>query len=368
MAVLTVAAIEMSQGRNNKLYTFVVDGKLVPKFASITRIARSQDDGRILGYQRPEVSSHISEIRQYLESKDPMVPNALVIAFDSRVQFIPTEGPGIDSDSRTGVLHIPIVHGKEQELPGWIVDGQQRTAAIREASIDRFPIFVTAFVTANISEQREQFILVNSTKPLPKGLLYELIPETTGKLPSSLQRRRFPAELLGRLDRDNTSPFFGRIKLPTNPSGFIKDTSVLGMLENSLSDGALYVHRDPATGRGDIDVMLGILRNYWNAVSKVFHDAWDLPPRRSRLSHGAGIVGMGFLMDAIHDRYYGEGEVTEERYVEELETIKPICRWTNGFWDMGAGQQRKWDDIQNTSRDKQILASYLLGEYRRRTR
>ena len=49
------------------------------------------------------------------------------------------------------------------------MDGQQRCAAIRDAKVDRFPICVTAFITDSDIEQRSQFILVNSTKPLPKG-------------------------------------------------------------------------------------------------------------------------------------------------------------------------------------------------------
>ena len=44
----------------------------------------------IEGYQRPEVLSHIGEIRNYLESQSPMVPNAIVVAFDSRVHFEPS--------------------------------------------------------------------------------------------------------------------------------------------------------------------------------------------------------------------------------------------------------------------------------------
>ena len=48
-------------------------------------------------------------------------------------------------------------------------------------------------------EQREQFILVNSTKPLPKGLIYELLPNTEAKLPSTLGRKRFPSELLAQM-------------------------------------------------------------------------------------------------------------------------------------------------------------------------
>jgi hypothetical protein len=45
----------------------------------------------VAGYQRPEVFSHISEIRNYIESKNPLLPNAIVLAFDHRVKFVPAE-------------------------------------------------------------------------------------------------------------------------------------------------------------------------------------------------------------------------------------------------------------------------------------
>ena len=52
-------------------------------------------------------------------------------------------------------------------------------------------------------EQRSQFILVNSTKPLPKGLIHELLPVTPAEdLPLPLLKRRYPAQLLDRLNYD----------------------------------------------------------------------------------------------------------------------------------------------------------------------
>src|SRR5260370_17428226 len=162
---------------------------------------------------------------------------------------------------------------------------------------------VTAFITDSDEEQRAQFILVNSTKPLPKGLIYELLPSTTGTLPIPLQQRQFPAHLLYRLNYIFRSPLYRMIRTPTTPEGIIKDNSILKLLENSLSDGALYRFRDPLTGRGDEAEMLSLLMDFWSAVRDVFAEAWNQPPRRSRLMHGVGIVSLGFLMDAIFDGY-----------------------------------------------------------------
>ncbi len=78
---LRLPALEVCQSKKRLLYSFAIDGKLLPKVTTITRIGRDENH-QILGYQRPEVLSHISEIRNYLESDNPMIPNAIVVAFD----------------------------------------------------------------------------------------------------------------------------------------------------------------------------------------------------------------------------------------------------------------------------------------------
>ena len=71
-----------------------------------------------------------------------------------------------------------------------------------------------------------------------------------------------------RLNLDSDSPFRGAISTPTSPDGYIKDNSVLKMIENSLYDGALYQYRSgrhshahrilrlPAGGRSEGSVSL----------------------------------------------------------------------------------------------------------------
>lgn len=362
---LRVPTIEVRQGGDRLLYSFAIDGKLISSFATVSRIRREDGKG-LSGYQRPEVLSHIAEIRNYLESESPMVPNAVVIAFDPRVRFEPSTEPAVSFPyTRVGSLVIPVdTDLATEDKPGFIVDGQQRLAAIRDAEIESFPICVTAFITSEVHEQTEQFILVNSTKPLPKGLIYELLPSTEAALPSMLQRRRFPAYLLDLLNHEENSPLKGRIQTPTTPLGNIKDNSILKMMENSLSDGVLYRFRYTPDGPGDVDSILTVLRNYWGAVRKVFDQAWELPPRRSRLVHGAGIISLGFLMDAIAERHRRMTIATESQFAADLEPLREVCRWTDGYWDFGPGCQRKWNEIQNTSRDIQLLSNYLLVQYK----
>jgi DGQHR domain-containing protein len=378
--ILELPALAVRQASSHELYCFAVDGKRLHEIAQVSRLGRSQGES-IIGYQRPEVISHIAEIRNYLESPNAILPNSIVVAFDSRVTFRPLDDNLSSLTSVQGHLLIPMGNGDSRGLAGWIVDGQQRAAAIRDASIDSFPVFVTAFITDSVAEQREQFILVNSTKPLPKGLIYELLPSTDVQLSTILQRRRFPAYLLERLNFDSRSPLHEAIQTPTNPyldarsdprkkgpkptrlQGFIKDNSVLKMLENSLNDGALYrcKLRD---GEVDTDGMLQLLFDFWEAVRTVFVESWNLPPSKSRLTHGVGIVSMGYLMDAITDRFRNWGTPTIEQFAEDLTPLKPLCSWTSGYWDFGPGTQRKWNEVQNTSKDIQMVANYLLIKYK----
>lgn len=363
-AFLHLPALEIRQRDGSTLYSFAVDGKQLALFATISRIHRD-DDSEIQGYQRPAVLSHINAIRRYIESDSPMIPNALVVAFDKRVQFEPLPGAPQTAYARHGTLTVPISEDAvDEEKPGWIVDGQQRSAAIRDARIESFPICIVAFIAESEEEQRSQFILVNSAKPLPKGLIYELLPGTVGILPPQFQNKEFPSLLLNRLNFQFNSPLYRLIQTPTNPDGKIKDNSILTMLGSSLSDGALYYFRNLQTGECDEDGMLAVLKDFWRAVSRIFPEAWDKPPRKSRLMHGVGIASLGFLMDAIFDRYIRVRTPNESDFAKDLAGLTSICRWTNGFWDFGQHDKPKWNELQNTSRDIRRLSRYLLSEYK----
>jgi hypothetical protein len=224
---------------------------------------------------------------------------------------------------------------------------------------------VTAFITDDQADQRSQFILINNTKPLPKGLIHELLPTASGELPTALQVRRLPALLLERLNYDADSPMRHRILTPTMPEGVIKDNSVLRMLQNSLTDGALYQYRHTNTGGGRTEAMLAIVKTFWTAVSATFGDAWSLPPRTSRLTHGVGIVGLGYVMDTIAETLLDADRTLDiGNFIEELSLLNPACRWISGTWEFGDGIRRKWNDLQNTSRDIRLVTNYLLNEYR----
>ncbi len=360
---LRLPALEIHQG-DRRLYQFAVDGKRLTDISTVSRVHRDEE-GQIGGYQRPEVLRHVKAIRSYLESPGALMPNALVIAFDSRVRFERIPGVKTTSGSTAGSIVIPLSDDPSEVSPGWVVDGQQRAAALRDAKLGDFPMPVVAFITDDLREQRAQFILVNNTKPLPKGLIHELLPVTEGYLPVALLRKRYPSKLLELLNLMPKSPMEHAIKTPTMPEGRIRDNSVLKMIENSITDGALYRYRDPLTGEGNISLMLQVLWNFWAAVKDTWTDAWELPPRKSRLTHGVGIVALGYIMDEITDRCSAGTDVpTPETYAEHLQSLVNICAWTRGQWDFGLREHRPWNELQVTSKDILKLTELLLRTYR----
>src|SRR5215471_16326190 len=116
---LQVPALEVSQGNGRTLYSVAIDGKQLSSIATVSRLRRD-DESNIQGYQRPEVLAHIAAIRRYIESEAPMLPNALVIAFDKRVTFAPLPGASRTDYSCPGVLSIPLVDDVSgDDKPGW---------------------------------------------------------------------------------------------------------------------------------------------------------------------------------------------------------------------------------------------------------
>jgi DGQHR domain-containing protein len=361
---IRLPAIRIRQG-SHFIYCFGVDGKRIHDFAAVSRVHR--DDDSLQGYQRPEVLTHIKAIRRYLESPDAMLPNAVVLAFDQRVTFEPAS---LDSPLEyvvTGELVIPVDEClAEEDRAAWLVDGQQRSAAIRDADVAEFPVAAVGFIAKNEAEQRSQFILVNNTKPLPKGLIHELLPDSTGHLPPAYARKQLPAEIMIKLNAGPRNwlghPFAGRIATPTQPHGYIKDNSVLKMIENSLSDGALYRFRR-ADGTGDVSGIREHLSVFWTAVSEVFYEAWELEPRKSRLTHGVGIQSMGYVMDQLTEDSDLTSEGTKD-LVAALRGLRDHCAWTSGTWEISEVDHRRWNSLQNTPNDVRLLTSHLLRKLR----
>lgn len=359
-------ALKLHQDENHPLYVFSLTGEEILSIADVSRISR--DNARkLIGYQRPEVKQHVQDIVDYLNSKEVLFPNSIILALSSSVTFVKSRGPEVDDGlAISGTLEIPIPKGRQRK-PAWIVDGQQRAIALSRSKRKSFPIPVNAFVTDEVELQRDQFLRINNTKPLPRGLITELLPEVSTILPAKMAAKKLPSAVCQWLNESPDSPFhelIRRASTPTsNKTAVITDTALVRTIEESLSSasGCLFPYRNIATNETDIDGICRVLVTYWSGVKNTFLDAWGKPPHKSRLMHGVGIRSMGRLMDRIMTGINEQDARAVKRVERELQPLTEICRWTEGEWEELNGLA--WNDLQNLPRHIRTLSNYLIRSY-----
>lgn len=332
--------ITAEQSSEHKVLVIAAKASDILRFACIERLGRDAQ-GELSGFQRPQVAAHIREIQDYLEKPNAVLPNPIVVAFIDRVKVV---------DLGNGSAHLTI--DVSEGVPGLVVDGQQRLSALTAVERD-FQVFVSVLICQDEAELRRQFVLINNTKPLPKSLIYELLP-TVEDLPARLSKRSTAAHLTARLNFEKTS-LQGEIKQHTNPEGIIADTVMQKIIMESLSNGEMreLIRREKGETK-----CVKLVSNFFAAVKRVFPDAWyGHKPSTSRLVHGAGIQALGDVMEVLAQR-------VDARSIDEfqagLECLRDKTAWTSGEWELG-GEVRKWNSIQNVNRDVALLKHYLVG-------
>lgn len=356
-------ALRIEQRKDIPIYVFGIEGRLIRQIAHISPAHRTED-GILTGYQRQGVVKHINEILAYLRSSEPLLPNAIVVAFSERVSFSAMPGITRSEWGSFGHLQIPIPRNGSEQKPCWIVDGQQRATALAQLDPTRpFPVVVVGFQASSESIQREQFLLVNKTKPLPKDLLHEILPEISAPLPKDLEKRQLASKVLKKLRFDKDSPFYRRVRgLDTDcEAATISQASLLSVIQNSIRQkGVLFYHYDSTGMNHNIREMALIVSVFYDGVRRTWPKAWDASPKSSRLVHGVGIVAMGYLMDRIMQEVDPHSVRAASMVENRLERIKTRCAWTSGRWPVLGCE---WNILQNTSQDKARLTEYLLKEY-----
>ena len=227
-----------------------------------------------------------------------------------------------------------------------------------------FPVPVNAFITDSVELQRDQFLRINNTRPLPRGLVTELLPEISTPLPPRLSLRQTPAALCDLLNRDPASPFCGLIRRPSGNKdargkAVITDTIIVQMLQESLTtpSGCLFPFRNLSTGETDFVGLWQTLLMYWSAVRDTFPNVWGKPPTQSRLMHGAGIRAMGRLMDRLMASINPGQADAATQIRADLALLAPSCRWTSGRWEE---LDLRWNQVENLHKHTHELSSFLI--------
>jgi len=342
MTTYKFKAVRAHQTDDHDVFSFAAHPRDVLSFSEIERVGRGED-GQLKGFQRHQISTHIKEIRDYLSRDDALLPNAVIVAFIDGVKL---------KDLGGGIVDVTI--DSADKKPGFVVDGQQRLTALCGVEKPDFQVFVSALVCKDYNELRQQFILINNTRPLPRTLIYELLPTVDG-LPERFTVRSFAAKIVDKLNFTSDSHLWGEIRQHTNPVGVLSDTALQKFIMNSASDGAL---REMIKEDNFEEKAYHLINNFFGAVKRVFKPEWiGMVPRTSRLKHGAGLVALGYVMEVL---YSTNGATTEDEFAAGLELIKPYTAWTSGTWELEDYDSRPWNGIQNTPSDVYLLSKHLV--------
>lgn len=224
----------------------------------------------------------------------------------------------------------------------------------------KFPVVVVAFVSERDDLQREQFVLVNKTKPLPRDLINELLPRVAiSSTPRGWQHRRLASEIVDVLRWTTASPFCGRVRgVGSSGEGCnISFAAVLAAVEGSVRRGLLREQIE-AQERADPEDLANTVAVFFDGVRRTWPYAWSGSPRTSRLVNGVGIAGMAALLEVVMKGIDPRGKRPARTVARRLSPLIDVCRWTEGRW--------RGLELQNTSQDKRRLAAHLLEVYARR--
>lgn len=339
-------AVYAKQRNRHEVLSFAASAEEIMRIAQIDRVGRDTA-GRISGFQRPQVAAHIQEIRDYLVRDDAVLPNSIVLAFLDGISVAKRK----DSIAE---IEVDVAQGPR----GFVVDGQQRLTALAALNDPSFKVLVSLLMCDSYDELKQQFILVNSSRPLPKSLIYELLPNVRD-LPERLASRSYAAAVTEELNYSRASSLRGKIYQHSNPAGIIRDTAVQKVIMNSVSDGVL---RDLRAVEVGVQPAFEVLSDFYGAVQDTFPNAWaGHTPKTSRLVHGTGIVAMGYVMESLHAR---TGALSREDFRRGLAPLKKRTAWTSGSWHFGKGDIVPWNELQNVSRHVIKLAHYLVDSTR----
>lgn len=359
-------ALRIIQDPQHPLYMFSLRADELLALADVSRLSRD-DAGELIGYQRPEVKQHIKNIIEYLNSNqgEVLFPNSVILALGSDAVFHAVRGPKIDDEglAEAGTIEFRLPAPGEPR-PAWLVDGQQRAMALSRCQRRDFPVPISAFIADDVDTQREQFLRINSTKPLPRGLISELLPKVGTTLPARLAARKVPAALCDLLHHDIGSPFHGLIKRASTGredrgKAVVLDTVLMQVLQDSYTSptGCLFAYRNIATSETDFVRIQRLLFAYWHAVKQTWPSAWGRLPQESRLMHGVGLRAMGRLMDRVMSNLNVDSASLLERVKVELEPLRTRCRWTSGVWEELDGL--RWNELQNLPAHLRMLTNHL---------
>ncbi|GAB5550241.1 MAG: hypothetical protein SangKO_100010 [Sandaracinaceae bacterium] len=320
----------------------------------------TDSEGSVEGFARGVKASYVRDLTNAVREGSTMLGALLVELPAEAVCEVPARRVRKGEPAQPVTIVIP--EGGRVRL----LDGQHRLAALVEAGQVGASLPVVAVHALAPEARRDLHLRSNLRRPLQSRQLADLLPASTTPLPRVLQARRSAVELVGELARRPASPFCGLVRLSSTDDAraVVSPRTLESVLRRSLDvpSGCLFALRNLATGVDDTGAMVRLTFAFWNAVAAVFPHAWNASPAESRILSTPGLSALGRLMDASMGTVSPADPSLEAFARRTVESIRPLCRWTSGRWDVLGGLS--WDDLGTDRRHGEALGVALVDAFR----
>lgn len=388
---LKIFGVASNLGESGKRIQFTLDGRLIRNFAAVDRL----DAVAGTGNQREEIYKHVSEISKGMRA-GVQVPNSVILVFAEEVfAWNPPDGETIPESwvvcrqlADWSVVHNPLDSSKivqevcpieldipfrnasfDEEKTAYLVDGQQRTAALALLDVDEIPAF---YLTANAivgdqEEAKSTFRIANSTVRITTEFSRALLG-TLDDAPGYVRDEKRVAQAVKALAIDDVnSPFIGLVKHP----GI--ETKGMPIAYNTLFSAVLAFNQSGIDFGAEAEHLAATVAKAYSLVAKTWPEAWGKSPKESKLSHGAGLRAIGkVLVDLLRVQTAIHGDDLNSAPVWDgieasLRRLRTKVLWTLESSMAGnATQQRNYKTEllpkQNTNQDIQALTTFLQKE------
>jgi DGQHR domain-containing protein len=357
--ILKILALETEIFRKDnselvdRYYQFSCNARLLRQIARIDRFDAILGTGQ----QREEVKNHIKAIKEGMES-GKQVPNSVLLVFDidktihsasGEIEEGDKPGPEKGFISRSGdsifetynpqeetdppvqkiaTVQISIPYRKaafDREKIISIADGQQRTAALGLASIDKVPTYVmtvNAVLPADSDTATLIFSIANNSKPIKSD--FRKIIDTTLQ---DADKLFVSSSVARKLANTETSPFYQLVEMP----GYKTTQTVVrfNTLENSIGE---FVKKFKGSAvEIDADTLETISSRFFNLVKATWPEAWGLKPQESKLMAGVGLRSLTTLFASVlqkavlmENQSFDDPQLWK-RIEKDLKTMRDYC-------------------------------------------
>lgn len=315
----TIRMIEINQ----PIGTFYI-GKM--SSADIIHISKVSQRDSMGGHQRQLKNVRAKEIATYCTDPDATFPTPVILAV-SEEDFVPIPS------NEVGFVSFKY---DESKKVAEILDGQHRIAGISVADDKAFELPVV--VMFNLREEQKAYVFstINGNQvKVDRSLIYDLFD--LSETPSPYKTCHYIAR---SMNSDPQSPFYKRLKMlekrETSKQTISQNTFVTNLCQlisakpqedaialkknEELFDNPKYVFRKYFI-RGQDEVILKILHNYFGAAAEVFSYEWN-NPKEFILTKSVGFEGLISALSSLVPKGEVKGDLSKQWFLLVFEKLK----------------------------------------------